>query len=148
MSSAPKNKTSTDRLPPLIYVALVGFVAWMVLAAWGFAGPGYEDVALTVVTGFLTLVIAIPFILWRVWRANRAPSDVPERTLGFSDWAAGQFETWQDSQKGSNAAAEIILPIAAAAVGMTAFAIVSTMRRCTLRCETKHSRVPWQRASM
>ncbi len=42
----------------------------------------------------------------------------------FSDWAAGQFETWQDSQKGSDAAAEIILPIAAAAVGMTAFAIV------------------------
>ena len=41
-----------------------------------------------------------------------------------SDWAAGQFETWQDSQKGSTAAAEIILPIAAAAVGMTAFALV------------------------
>jgi hypothetical protein len=44
--------------------------------------------------------------------------------LRFSDWAAGQFETWQDRVKGANAAAEIILPIAAAAVGMTAFAIV------------------------
>ena len=120
----PQHGSSTDRLPPMIYLALVGLVAWMVLAAWGFAGPGYADVALTVVTGFFMIVIAIPFILWRVWRANRAPSDAPERTLGFSDWAAGQFETWQDSQKGSTAAAEIILPIAAAAVGMTAFAIV------------------------
>jgi len=78
MSSAPKNSSSTDRLPPLIYVALVGFVAWMVLAAWGFAGPGYADVALTVVTGFLALVVAIPFILWRVGRANR---DGPTRSM-------------------------------------------------------------------
>ena len=123
MSSAPKNSSSTDRLPPLIYVALVGFVAWMVLAAWGFAGPGYEDVALTVVTGFLTLVIAIPFILWRVARANRDGSE-EERSPDFDDWSSGQFETWQDRVKGSNAAMEIILPIAAAAIGMTAFAIV------------------------
>jgi len=120
----PKHGSSTDRLPPLIYFALVGLVAWMVLAAWGFAGPDYADVALTVVTGFFVIVIAIPFILWRVWRANRPPSDAPERTPGFSEWAAGQFETWQDSQKGSNAAAEIILPIAAAALAMTVFAII------------------------
>ena len=127
MSSAPKNSSknssSTDRLPPLIYVALVGFVAWMALAAWGFAGPGYADVALTVVTGFLALIIAIPFILWRVARANRDRSD-EERSPDFDDWAASQFETWQDRVKGSNAAMEIILPIAAAAIGMTAFAIV------------------------
>ncbi len=44
----PKHGSSTDQLPPLIYLALVGLVAWMVLAAWGFAGPGYADVALTV----------------------------------------------------------------------------------------------------
>lgn len=127
MSSAPKNNSSktssSDRLPPLVYVALVGFVAWMVLAAWGFAGPGYADVALTVVTGFLALVIAIPFILWRVARANRDRS-ADERSPDFDDWSHGQFETWQDRVKGSNAAMEIILPIAAAAVGMTAFAIV------------------------
>ena len=123
MSSEPKKRVSTDRLPPLIYVALVGFVAWMVLAAWGFAGPGYADVALTVVTGFLALVIAIPFVLWRVARANRDGSQ-EERPPDFDDWASGQFETWQDRVKGSSAAIEIVLPIAAAAIGMTAFAIV------------------------
>jgi len=89
MSSAPKNSSSTDRLPPLIYVALVGFVAWMVLAAWGFAGPGYADVALTVVTGFLALVVAIPFILWRVGRANRDGS-AEERSPDFDDWSSGR----------------------------------------------------------
>jgi hypothetical protein len=120
----PQHGSSTDRLPPVIYLALIGFVLWMVLAAWGFAGPGYADVALVVVTGFFVIVIAIPFILWRVWRANRAPPDAPESRIRFADWAAGQFETWQDRVKGANAATEIILPIAAAAVGMTAFTIV------------------------
>ncbi len=123
MSTDPKN-ASTDRIPPVIYAALGGLVAWMVLAAWGFAGPGYADVALTVVTGFFILVIAIPFILWRVARANRDPSEKPDAPVRFTDWASGQFETWQDRAKGSNAVAEIILPVAAAAIGMTAFAIV------------------------
>jgi hypothetical protein len=122
MNSDPKGSASTDKLPPLIYVAMVGLVAWMALAAWGFAGPGYADVALTVVTGFLVMVIAIPFILWRVSLARGDPSD--DTTIGFRDWASGQFETWQERVKGTNAAVEIILPIAAAAIGMTAFAIV------------------------
>jgi hypothetical protein len=122
MNPDPKGSASTDKLPPLIYVAMVGLVAWMALAAWGFAGPGYADVALTVVTGFLVIVIAIPFILWRV---SLAHNDQPDETkIGFRDWASGQFETWQERVKGTNAAVEIILPIAAAAVGMTAFAVV------------------------
>jgi hypothetical protein len=127
MSSRPvshESNSSTDQLPSGVYAALVGFVAWMALAAWGFAGPGYADVALTVVTGFLLIVIAIPFILSRVWRANRDPAAPPEPKVGFSEWSAGRFETWQDRVRGRDAAIEIALPIAAAAVGMTAFAIV------------------------
>lgn len=113
---------STDRLPYAVYAILAGFVAWMALAAWGFAGPGYADLSLTVVTGLLVVATAIPFVLWRVWRANSSPSERKREPL--ADWMAGDFETWQDRVKGRNAAAEIILPIAAAAVGMTAFAIV------------------------
>jgi len=124
MRSDPKDTASRDTLPPLIYVALVGLVAWMVLAAWEFASPGYADVALTVVTGLLAVIIAIPVILWLVWRANRDPADEPERPVGFREWTSGQFETWQDRVKGADAAVEIVLPIAAAAVGMTALAIV------------------------
>ena len=123
MSSAPRNGASTDRLPLAVYAALIGFVAWMALAAWGFAGPGYADLSLTVVTLFLLIATAIPLVLWRVWRANSDPQTESKREP-FADWAAGDFETWQDRVKGRNAAAEIILPIAAAAVGMTALAIV------------------------
>ena len=114
---------STDRLPLVVYAVLGGLVLWLALAAWGFAGPGYADLSLTVITGFLIIVIAIPLVLWRVWRANSSPQ-ADGKHEPFAEWAAADFETWQDRVKGGNAAAEIILPIAAAAVGMTAFAIV------------------------
>ena len=122
MSSDPKNSRSTDRLPLAVYAIVVGFVAWMAIAAWGFAGPGYADLSLSVVTGLLLVAIAIPYVIWRVGRANT--EEQADDRMSFSEWRSSQFETWQDRQKGVTAATEIILPIAAAAVGMTAFAIV------------------------
>jgi len=121
MSSQRKDMRSTDRLPPAVYAILVGFVAWMAIAAWGFAGAGYADLSLSVVTGLLIVAIAIPYVIWRVGRAHTDGSD---DRMSFSEWRVSQFETWQDRQKGAAAATEIILPIAAAAVGMTAFAII------------------------
>jgi hypothetical protein len=122
MASDPKNSPSTDKLPFAVYAAVIGFAAWLALAAWGFAGPGYADLSLVVVTGLLIVAIAIPLILWRVWRANT--DEGADDRMKFSEWKSSQFETWQDRVKGSNAAAEIVLPIAAAAIGMTAFAII------------------------
>jgi FtsH-binding integral membrane protein len=122
MNSDPKNKVSTDRFPPSLYVVIVGLVAWMAVAAWSFAGPGYAGFSLAVVTGFLMVAIAIPFVLWRVSRDKSG--EQPKKGIGFSEWRSRPFETWQDRVKGSNAAVQIILPIAAAAVGMTAFAII------------------------
>jgi hypothetical protein len=42
----------------------------------------------------------------------------------FREWMTGSFDTWQDRVKGHNAAVEVLLPMAAIAIGMTAFAIV------------------------
>jgi hypothetical protein len=122
MSSERKNTPSTDRLPLAVYGIVVGLVAWMAIAAWGFAGPGYADLSLSVVTGLLLVAIAIPYVIWRVGRANTEVH--ADDRMSFSEWRSSQFETWQDRQKGVTAVTEIILPIAAAAVGMTAFAIV------------------------
>ena len=126
MSSHSNPNRSTDRLPIGVFAIVAGFVLWMVLAAWaGFAGSGYSNVALTVVSGLLLVAIAIPFVLWRMVRANDPDFEHDlEPPQKLSEWSTSDFETWQDHQKGSHAAAEIILPIAAAAVGMTAFAIV------------------------
>ena len=90
----------------------------------GLHGSGYAEVSLTVVTGFFAVVMGIPFVLWRVWLSNRDPVAEPDKRMPFADWMSGTFETWQGRMKGANAAVEIILPIAAAAVGMTAFAII------------------------
>jgi hypothetical protein len=70
----------------------------------------------------LAVVIAIPLVLWRVWRANT--DERADDAMSFGEWKSSQFETWQDRVKGANVAAEIVLPIAAAAIGMMAFAIV------------------------
>src|ERR1041384_3463526 len=102
MASDPQNSPSTDKLPFAVYAAVIGFVAWMALAAWGFAGPGYADLSLAVVTGLLIVAIAIPLILWRVWRANT--DEGTDNRMKFSEWKSSQFETWQDRQKGAAAA--------------------------------------------
>lgn len=118
------NVTSTDRLPNAVYAILAGLVFWLVLASWSFAGADYEDVVLVVVTGFFLIVMGIPLALWFVWRANPDPDAKPEKPETLADWTSSRFEIWQGSRTGASAAAEIILPIAAAAIGMTAFAIV------------------------
>jgi hypothetical protein len=118
------NSPSTDRLPPVIYAVLAGLVLWLVLASWSFAGAGYSELSLAVITLYFVVLMAIPFVIWLVWRADPDPKAKPEGRQTFSDWASGQFEISQGRRKGATAAVEIILPIAAAAVGMTALAIV------------------------
>jgi hypothetical protein len=122
MASERKNTCSTDKLPLAVYAIVVCFVGWMAIAAWGFSGPGYAELSLAVVTGLLIVAVAIPFVIWRVGRA--AAGDRPDDRIRFGEWKRRQFEIWQDRQKGISAAIEIVLPIAAAAIGMTAFAIV------------------------
>jgi hypothetical protein len=121
MASERKNTASTDRLPPAVYAIMVCFVGWMAIAAWGFSGPGYAELSLAVVTGFLIVAVAIPYVIWRV---GRAAGDRADDRIRLGEWKTRQFEIWQDRRKGIAAAIEIILPIAAAAIGMTAFAII------------------------
>ena len=107
-----------DELHPAVYLALIGAAAWFAIAIWGFAGDGYADWLLVVVSGFVLIACAIPAILSRVGRDGRGNSQK------FRDWESGDFATWTDRGRGRNAAIEILLPLGAAAVGMTAFAIV------------------------
>lgn len=113
------NRPVADRLHPAVWAALVGIVIWFAIAIWSFGTGGYVDWLLAVVTAFLVITVALLVILSRV---GRGPQDGMRET--FRDWASGDFATWQDRPKAINAAAEIILPIAAAAIGMTAIGIV------------------------
>jgi hypothetical protein len=115
-------------LHPMVYVALVGLVLWLVLAIWGFGYDGQTDYLLAIVTGFLIIAVAIPATLalmaYSQGNSVDGENSAPRDTKSFRQWAAEDFETWQDRVKGRNAAIEVLLPMAAIAIGMTAFAII------------------------
>jgi hypothetical protein len=114
---------ASDRLHPLVYMAIVGLALWFALSVWGFATDGYTDYLLAVVSGFIFIAVALPYALWRVWRKAQSDAVRRDRTP-FHEWASGEFDTWQDRVTGANAAVQILLPLAAVAFGMTAFGIV------------------------
>lgn len=112
----------SDHLHPGVYIAIASLVLLFVVSAFvSFAGRE-ADYLLAVVTGFFVIVMAIPYLLWRVWRRH---GDVkPAAGERLQDWAAGDLETWQSRLTGRAAATQVLLPIAAVAFGMTAIGIV------------------------
>jgi hypothetical protein len=115
-------RPATNGLHPYVYGAIATLVLWFVLAIWmGFASDGYTDWLLVVVSGFLMIAVAIPFVLSQVTRDD-ADDGGPKRS--FSNWASCEFDTWQYRLKCKHAAVEVLLPVAAIAFGMTAFGVV------------------------
>jgi hypothetical protein len=114
----------SEHLHPLIYTAIVGLALWLVLSAWGFAGGYDTDFVLAVVSAFVLIALAIPYTLWRVGRKHQDPDAAGRYGESIGYWLSGEFNTWQDRVKATNAAVEVLLPIAAVAFGMTAFAVV------------------------
>jgi hypothetical protein len=117
-----------SNLHSTVYLALVGLVVWLVVAIWGFGYDGQTDYLLAIVTGFLIIAVAIPATLALMAYSQGSSVDggssPPRDTASFRQWAADDFDTWQDRVKGRNAAIEVLLPMAAIAIGMTAFAII------------------------
>jgi hypothetical protein len=102
---------------------LIAFSAWFALAVWIFAGRGVTDYLLFIVSGFIFVVVTLQLILSRVGRTARA-GKLNDNWASFRAWAKSDFETWEDRLSGAQAAVHILLPIAAAAFGMTAFGII------------------------
>ncbi|MDH6231528.1 uncharacterized membrane protein YhaH (DUF805 family) [Mesorhizobium soli] len=119
---------TTDRLHPFVYAALVALAAFYVIAAWiGFGAGENTDYLLSVMTGFFIMIVVLPTIAWHTWRAHRRRRAPDEKIPSFSEWASEQFYTSRDHMSGSSAAIQVLLPIAAVAFGMVAFAIVARL---------------------
>ncbi|MGA8614679.1 MAG: hypothetical protein WB760_24015 [Xanthobacteraceae bacterium] len=101
---------------------LIALAAWFALAVWSFAGSGVTDYLLFIVNSFFFVAIMLPFILSRVGRDGAAANDGKE--LSLHEWAAWDYDTWTGRLSGTEAATQILLPIAAAAVGMTVIGII------------------------
>jgi hypothetical protein len=114
----------SNQLHPRVYFAIVGLALWLALAVWAFAWDSYTDYLLAIVSGFIFIAVILPLALFRMGRKHPASDDGPRAEESFRDWAAREFGAGQDHLKGSHAAIEAVLPIAALAFGMTAFGIV------------------------
>ena len=123
--NANQDSTISDSLHPLVNMAITALVLMFIAAVWMFFDSGpYEAWLDVVVTGLFVIAIAIPALLWLTWRRNAGDDARDESHLSFRDWAGGDFDTLTGPVKGANATAEVLLPIAAVAVGMTVLGLV------------------------
>ena len=114
----------SDSLHPLVNMAIIGLVLMFVAAMWMFFDSDPYGAWLdVVVTGLFVIAIAIPALCWLTWRRN-ADDARDDGHPSFHDWAMGEFDTWTGPVKGANATAEVLLPIAAVAIGMTVLGLV------------------------
>jgi len=108
------------RLHPAVYMTIAGLALLFIASACGFFGPNETWYPLAIVTGFVLAAIGLPFQLWRVPRHGHDPCD---RSLA-SSWLHADFDVRRTRIPGKDAAAPILLPGAAVAVGMFCLAVV------------------------
>jgi hypothetical protein len=119
-------RPSTSRAHPRIYTVLIALTVWFVIAIWSFAGAGVTDYLLVIVSGFFFVAMALPLILFQVGRhrSGETAANNNQKEASFRDWIKLDYETWGGRLSGAEAATQILLPIAAAAVGMTLIGII------------------------
>jgi hypothetical protein len=106
-------------------VRVIGLTVWLVLSVWALFSRGtYKGLTLSVITLFFLVLVGIPVILWLTWRRNTDPHDQHGYVAPFGEWSSRPFETWTGGISGREAAMQILLPIAAVAIGMTIFGLV------------------------
>jgi hypothetical protein len=119
------NSQVSDQLHPFVYAALAGLALCLVVSAWiFFSQGGYLELDLGIVSALVFMIIAIPTVLHFVGR--RFQSADRESNIGppFSTWIAGDFDMRQGRRTSLSASMEIVLPMAAAVIGITAIGIV------------------------
>jgi hypothetical protein len=119
------NQPVTDRLHRRVYQTAFGLALWLVVASWLFfdAGP-HADSYLVPVTTFFVVVMAVPLSIWWVWSTVGAGAN-REKGVRLREWLSGDFDAQQYRLHASDAAIQVLLPIVAAAIGITAIGLVA-----------------------
>lgn len=112
------------RLHPAVYLAAGALALLFIASAWAFAAPNKVAYLLAIVTGFILAAIGLPFQLWRVRRHGHDPRDSSLSPRSLASWLQADLDIWQTRIPGKDAAAAILLPIAAVAIGLFCLAIV------------------------
>jgi hypothetical protein len=111
----------------VIYRAIAGLALWFVLSAWMFFGSAtHMGLILAIMCVLFIMATGVPYLLWRVGEVARRQQtrSADEPAEPFQAWIGGDFATWTGNQTSVTAAVEILLPIAAVAIGIMALGIV------------------------
>ena len=119
------NRPLFDHLHSRVYADAIGLVAWFALAAW-ILFDRQDDIGLLLgmVSVLLFVAVLVPLALALVWRKYHAPDRSHPDATSFKDWRAGDFAVWGSRLRATDAAIDLLLPLAAVAFGLTAIGIV------------------------
>ena len=120
------NRPHRDQFHPLIYRVAGGLVIWFVLSAWIlFDHHGYIELPLAFISILLLMAVGIPWILWRQRRKySRSDNDAGREAVSLRDWGNGDMDVCGARLHSTDAAINMLLPLAAGAFGLTAIGIV------------------------
>lgn len=119
------NKPVFDQLHPRIFGAAVGLVAWFALMAWVlFDHGGDASLSLMFVTVLFVVAVLLPWSMSLVWKKHQLPHEPHSQQTTLRDWAAGDFAVWGAKVRGTHAAIDVLLPLAAVAFGLTGIGVV------------------------
>ena len=122
------NKPVFDQLHPRIYGAAVGLIAWFALMAWVLFDRSSDlSLLLMFVTVLFAIAIALPWTLSLIWRKFQMPRH-PKPT-SFHDWTDGDFAVWGARLRARDAAIDVLLPLVAVSLGLTAIGVVFVIVR-------------------
>jgi len=120
---AHHNRPIFDQLHPNVYKAAVGLVAWFALAAWIlFDRQNDIGLPLAIVSVLLLVAVLLPWSLSLVWQRHQMDHRVPK--IPFREWKIGDFAVWGSKLRSTDAAIDMLLPLAAVVFGLTALGIV------------------------
>jgi len=122
---AHHNRPVFDQLHPNVYKAAVGLIALFVLAAWIlFDRQNDIGLPLAMVSVLLLVAVLLPWSLSLVWQKYETAHRRHPEKISYRDWKIGDFAVWGSKLRGTHAAIDMLLPLAAVAFGLTALGIV------------------------
>ncbi|KRR30066.1 hypothetical protein [Bradyrhizobium retamae] len=119
------NRPVFEQIHPSIYGAAVGLVAWFAAAAW-ILFDRQDDIGLllAIISVLLLVAVLLPWSLSLIWKRHAKPHQPHRDETSFHDWRIGDFAVWDSKIHGTQAAIDMLLPLAAVAFGLTAIGIV------------------------
>jgi len=119
------NRPVFDHLHSNVYATAIGLVAWFALAAWLlFDRESDIELPLIMVSVLLFVAVALPWSMSLVWKRHRTPDQRHFDRTSFHDWRIGDFAVWGSKLRSTDAAIDMLLPLAAVAFGLTGIGIV------------------------